>query len=586
VRRRRSRPSFNLPDRAVAGVLSLALVAFSVWALAPSVGSSEGAVEPTPGASPPRGYVEGVLGRATNASPFGARSTADRALVSLLFRGLVKLGPNSTIVGDLASHWETSDDGRTWTFHLRPDLRWEDGEALTAEDVAFTVSILGDPSYTGPGAASWLDVEASVIDPLTVSLQLTTPLGDFLQAATQPIAPAHLLAGIAPDALPDDPFGTQPVGSGPFRLVSLDAHSATLAAATPVEPATDPGGPNFQTPRPTDSLASAPPTARPDLAVPYISSFELRYFDDIASLTEAWRHGDLDAVSGVQATDIAGLQAGRAGSLVRYPGTTLLAATLNLRSSHREFQDPIVRRALLEAVDRDALVTEVLAGMGRRADSLIPPSSPMFDATASPELKFSLVAARKDLEAAGWKAGDVSWTPKGAKAPIVIELLSPEESANPVAYAAAQLVVEAWHGLGLAVRQVPLPASELLGDRLADGSFQVALVPLAIGLDPDLYPLLAASQTRTGGSNVAGLQDPELDALLVAARTPTSNDARVAAYAALQKRLAAQTYVLPFAFRDDYVLFRDTVTGPESRPVGGSGDRYWDVLTWRLADGS
>ena len=44
--------------------------------------------------------------------------------------------------------------------------------------------------------------------------------------------------------------------------------------------------------------------------------------------------------------------------------------------------------------------------------------------------------------------------------------------------------------------------------------------------------------------------------------------------------------VLPLAFRDDYMVFRDTVSGPVSRPIAGSGDRYWDVLTWRLADGS
>ena len=81
-------------------------------------------------------------------------------------------------------------------------------------------------------------------------------------------------------------------------------------------------------------------------------------------------------------------------------------------------------------------------------------------------------------------------------------------------------MVDAWHDLGLAARQIPLPASELIGERLAQGDFQVAVIPLAIGLDPDLYPLLAASQTRMGGSNVSGLQDPELDKLLVAARTP------------------------------------------------------------------
>ena len=112
------------------------------------------------------------------------------------------------------------------------------------------------------------------------------------------------------------------------------------------------------------------------------------------------------------------------------------------------------------------------------------------------------------------------------------------------------------------------------------------MAPFAIGLDPDLYPLLAASQTRAGGSNVVGLQDPELDKLLVAARSPVDEGARVAAYRALQARLEERAYMLPLAFRNEYVVFRDTVVGPAARPVASSGDRYWDVLTWRLADGS
>jgi peptide/nickel transport system substrate-binding protein len=586
VHRRRVAPSINLPDRVVAGVLSIALVALSIAALAPSIGGSDGSDEPTPGPPPPRGYVEGVLGRATNVSPFGARTAADRALVALLFRGLVRLGPGSSIVGDLASRWDVTADGGTWTFHLRPNLHWHDGEPLTAEDVAFTVSVLSDPDYTGPGAESWRDVRATAVDQQTVALHLTTPLGDFLQAATQPIAPAHLLAGVLPEALPDDPFGTLPVGSGPYRLLFLEAGRASLAAVTPDEVPTGEGGPNFTTPRPTDSLATTAPTARGDFAVPYIASFELRYFDDLETLADAWRDGELDAVSGVQPDELATLMAAGPGRLVRYPGTTILAATLNLRPGRQEFQDPLVRKALLRAIDRDAIVRDVLGGLGARADSLIPPSSPVFSAAKSPEVEFDLAAAQRDLRAAGWKSGDVSWTPKDAKEPLVIELLSPEEAANPVAYATARQIVEAWHDLGLAVRQVPLPASELLGQRLTEGRFQVALLPLAIGLDPDLYPLLASSQTRTGGSNVAGLQDPDLDALLVAARTPLGSEARKIAYGTLQARLAERTYVLPMAFRDEYVLFRDTVSGPEPRPVSGSGDRFWDVLTWRLADGS
>jgi ABC-type transport system substrate-binding protein len=210
----------------------------------------------------------------------------------------------------------------------------------------------------------------------------------------------------------------------------------------------------------------------------------------------------------------------------------------------------------------------------------------MFDADGNDPMAFDQDIARELLFKAGWKLRGGAWVAKGGDTALAIEVLSPEELANPVAYRAAQAVVDAWHELGFAVQHVPLPAAELVGDRLVRGLFQVAVVPLAIGLDPDVYPLLASSQTRTGGSNFSGLQDSALDKLLVAARTPVDDAQRATAYAALQDRIEAQAYIVPLAFRDDYVVFRDSVTGPESRPVGAAGDRYWDVLVWRLADGS
>ena len=367
-------------DRALIGALSIALIGLSIAALGPSLQTSGSEVEPTLPVPPARAYVEGVLGRATNASPFGARSAADRGLVALLFRGLVRLGPDTSIVGDLATRWEVDDTGRSWTFHLRPDQLWEDGQPITADDVAFTVGVLASPLYTGPGAESWRDVTAVVIDPLTVELRLTTALGGFLQAATQPIAPAHVLAGVPPDLISDDPFGIFPIGSGPFRLQVLDTARAVLVAVTPVEPPGSPGRPNFETPRPTDSLLTPSPTKRPDFAVPHIANVELRFYDDLDPLRAAWEAGRLDAVSGLQPAAAREFASAGEGRLVRYPGTTLLAATINLRASRKDFQDASIRRALLQSIDRDDLLSSALGDLGARADSLIPPSSTMYDA--------------------------------------------------------------------------------------------------------------------------------------------------------------------------------------------------------------
>jgi ABC-type oligopeptide transport system substrate-binding subunit len=144
-------------------------------------------------------------------------------------------------------------------------------------------------------------------------------------------------------------------------------------------------------------------------------------------------------------------------------------------------------------------------------------------------------------------------------------------------------VARDWAALGLTVTHVPLAPGEFVNGRLATGRFSAAVGDVTVGLDPDLYPLLASSQTVTGGSNVIGLQDPALDALLIAARGPGVETLRRAAYSKLEKQLAAGRFVLPIAFADESIVVRDTLEGPAIRQVAGPADRFWDVLTWRLA---
>ena len=564
----------TLRDRSLIAAFALLFLASSAAALMTSGGPGSASPSPEPTVPVARRYVEGVLGHATNASPFGARSSADRELVALLFRGLVKLGPDQTIVGDLASSWDVDPSGNTWTFHLRPGLHWQDGQPLTADDVVFTIQALADPTYDGPNAASWREVSASASDADTVSLRLATPLGGFLQAATQPIAPKHLLGTVPPAQLANDPFGLHPVGSGPFQLIALDSHRAVVdapsdATAAPGEPAT-----------PSPSGSPEPVTEFPS---PYLAGIEFEYFDDVASLQAAWQRGELDGASGLAPSDAATLGAQAGARLVRYPSSQLLALVPNLRPGHTTYADPKVRKALLEALDRNAILADPLLGFGVQADSLIPPWAPEFDAASSPIIPFDASAAQAALTAAGWTRSDAGWTPKGAKTPVQVTLLSADLASNPIAFEAAEDVVKAWQAIGLTVVHESVAASDLLTGRVEPGTFDIALVPLVIGLDPDLYPLLASSQTRTGGANLAGLQDPTLDGLLAAARAPGSPDARAKAYQALQQRLSATLPILPLVFRDDVVVFRDTVAGPSPRPIGGPGDRFWDVLTWRLA---
>ena len=161
-------------------------------------------------------------------------------------------------------------------------------------------------------------------------------------------------------------------------------------------------------------------------------------------------------------------------------------------------------------------------------------------------------------------------------------MVSPQLGANPTAYAAAEVVVDSWRAIGITVTHVPLAPSVFV-ERLTAGDFAVAVTDVNMGLDPDLYALLASSQTQTGGSNIIGVQDLALDKLLTAARKPGTEEERLAAYSALQVALGKGRFLLPLAFQDEVLVLRDTVEGPVVRQVADRSERFWDVLTWRLA---
>ena len=573
-------------DSIVVGTLVVLLAVIAGLVGVPSLLPSTAAVatpSPTVETVAPRAYREGVLGRPVSVSPLSARTQADRDMVALVFSGLVRNGPAGTLVPDLAERWSVDPTGAVWTFQLRDDARWHDGEPVTANDVAFTIRALQDPAYVGPGAGSWNDVKVETIGTRTVVFTLANPLGGFLQAATQPIAPAHLLAGIPVDRLANQSFSRQPIGSGPFAVASLDDEHAQLLPAATILPAEEPSP--DPSPRATDSLASPVGPDRPNRPVPYLPAIEFRFYDDPEVLAQAYRAGDLDVASGLSPALTSELATAAGSRMLRYPGSTLTAVLLDLRPSHPEFADPAVRTALLAAIDRPRLIRESFAAAARAAAGAIPPSSTLFDPAADPPVPYDPAVAIAALKTAGWTQGTDGWRLPKVKVPLSLELLSPDRESNPAAFSAAAAVARDWKAIGLGVTHVPLAPGEFVTGRLATGKFQAAVGDVTVGLDPDLYPLLASSQTVTDGSNVIGLQDQALDALLVAARRPGTDAARTAAYSALQQQLAKGRYLLPLAFADESIVVRDPLQGQGVRQVADPADRFWDVLSWRLAAG-
>ncbi len=575
---------------------------------------------PTPTASPDApvvAYRDGIVGRPSSLTPLTQRTRADRDIVALVFRGLVGLGPGQKLVPDLAESWKIADAGRTYTFTIRPDAQWDDGTPVTAEDVVFTVSMLKDGDYAGPAGASWSDVTAKALDPKTVEFTLGKPIGGFIELARQPLLPKHLLADVPVTELADSDFARSPVGNGPYRIVERDLDRAILEPsdgyAGPVDPGATPdptpgagGSPEPATSatpggsaEPAGSIgpegsaapeASASPSSTAaatdeepvDLAASGLARIELRFYDNEEAVAAAYRAGEVDAASGLDPGTAAGLMDVSGTRLLRYPSSIFTSLTFNLRADHPRFRDLRFRRAVTMAIDREKIVEGIYLGNAALAETPIPPSSWAFSSASSRLMPFDVKRATAELKKSGWKKTAKGWVAPKQTKPFTLKLLALDPSANPVSNAVAKSIAKDLTTFGIKTTVTALPASTLI-QRVQEHDFDAVVLDANIGLDPDLYPLLASTQAGPGGGNVSGIQSADLDTLLEDARKPGTTVARKARYAKLQDYLSTQQVMPPLLFHDHVVAYRSTVDGPQPRELGDLSDRFWDVLTWRLA---
>jgi len=505
----------------------------------------------------PAGLRLGVVGLLDTLDPLYAALPAERDIDALVFRGLTRAGAGGALVGDLASSWDITDNGHTYTFHLRSDAVWADGQPVTAADVAYTIRVLQDPAYDGPNGAAWHGVTVTTPDAATVVLALKDAAEAFLDVTTQPVVPAHLLEGTPVAELPALGFDSQPVGDGPYQVTGRDGDTVHLVLA------------------PHQDAARAAQIAAG--AVPAIT-FQL--YPDAISLAAAFRSGDLDGADGLLPDDAAAIGAQAGVRALTYPQATLVAAVMNVRVGQPLFRDARVRTALLRAIDRPNLVETVFHGAATVASTPLPPTTQGLPDPVATTAPFSATAAA--LTAAGWKHAAGGWTAPGVKGFVTFEVVTVEAAANPALNTVAHAVVAAWTSLGLHVTLAELPPTELIQQRLLQHDFTVALIQIDLGRVPDLQPLLTSTQAVKGGTNLAGYENTAFDALLAAAHayaTPAVHAQRVAA---LLTAFAVQVPFLPLVFPARVVVYRDVVTGPVVVPLGSPSDRFWDILDWRL----
>ena len=498
-------------------------------------------------------YVEGVVGGPSYINPILCQyNQVDQDLVALIFSGLTTTDSQGVIIPDLAERWEISADGLRYTFYLRKDARWHDGASFTSTDVKFTIQAIQDPNYQGPPELHdlWRSVEVDTPDPHTVVFTLPEPFGPFLEYTTQPLIPSHILAIVAPDLLPTSQFNAEPVGTGPYRVVETTARYVLLEV-----------NPAYYGPR------------------PHIQRIQFMFYPDQASVLAAYRRGEISGIGRALPEDLKEVKRNPRLNLYSAPYAGYTMIFLNLERP--VFQDPVVRRALWQAIDRQGLIDRYLSGQGLVVHGPILPNSWAYDPEL-PRVDYDPQAAAQALEAAGWRDEDGSGVRARDGARLEFTLLTNSE--DPVRVQIVAEVSKAWAEIGVRAHTSSIGMAELVGEHLYRRDYDALLygwdLPAA---DPDPYPLWHSSQASGDGQNYVGFRDPESDRLLEEARHTFDRGQRVVLYRDFQRRFVEQVPAL-LLYQPVYNYAVDKrVKGLQIGPLFNTGDRFRTVSDWYIA---
>ena len=170
-------------------------------------------------------YTEGAVGQVDTLNPlFVQQGSVEQDLVELIFSGLTKYNPETGQIEPDLAEFKKSEDGKTYDFILKDGVKWHDGQLLTADDVLFTFKgIIMNPDFKGTILKynDYSGIDVTKKDDRTIQFTLKEPDAFFLAKTTVAILPQHLLASVPVSALETSPFNVTPVGTGPYRYISV-----------------------------------------------------------------------------------------------------------------------------------------------------------------------------------------------------------------------------------------------------------------------------------------------------------------------------------------------------------------------------
>jgi len=453
-----------------------------------------------------------------------AEDNAALALATDLYEGLTISQRDGSTAPGTAESWSVTNDGLTYDFRLRPDLRWSDGTALTAENFAASLLELVARDSTAPNAGLFAAiVGVTAIEERLLRIRLAQPL---------PHLPALLALPAAAPRHPDRHGDAIPPGNGAFQLAARTVGERLVLERNP-------------------HYWNAASVA--------LERVEYLTVADLGTELNLYRTGAIDITSEVPNTHVATLRRELPDEL----RITLYLSTYSYVVNLARLPDRDARRALALAVDRERITQQVTGAGEAPAFGWIPDGIAGYEPARFGWRQLPYAEA-VDRARADWSAAHS----RGA-APGTLTICT-DASANH--HRTAVALADLWRSsLGVETRIVELEWTVYLDTRRAPGDCDlIRLGWSADFVDPEAFAVVFESDSP---QNTLGYRSSRYDSLLAQARTAASQRERMALLAQAEAELLGDVAVIPIFFRVAKRLVKPYVVGVQASPLGQLASR-------------
>ena len=419
----------------------------------------------------------GALTEPHSLHPLIGTDSASTEAQSLIYNALVRVNGDKQIEGDLAESWQQTSGGKVYTFRLKDGITWHDGQPFTADDVVFTFDMARDKRIGYIDARELMGIERVTANGNAVTFRLSQADSAFLaRVASISILPKHIWQNVV--NLREEAPRITPVGTGPYRFVDWKKAQYLRFTAN-------------------DKYHRGAPEVRtlfykivPDSNV---MAMQLRRGEvDVCHIDSSAKHLLAGDVS-IRVTESAG------------QAYTYIA----LNHAKDVFADKRVRRAMVSAFERQAVIDNILGGGAYLATADLPPTSLAHQAEP---LAYDVVEADRLLTEAAWVRGEDGIREKdGKKLAFRLLVSNKNKRLGDAALAFRQNMM----AVGIAVEIVPMDFTTMRTKHLLTGDYEACLISQRLPIDPLLR---AEVWTTDGAGNRMGYHSARIDALYEKAR--------------------------------------------------------------------